>query len=245
LGTEIDINRLAFLVDAGKQIVQAAERVPLGSLAHSIAKGKGCTILLCPMDQQDHVCVGEEELVSLYSRWNDNHREYYIFYNAVPEEPTFRSLRIRYAIAHKLAHIFLEHPLLDGQATPKQEIEAHILSAVIVLLHGPPVRRLTPNQGEFDSLINQLGFDVAHKDVLLQAFTRVQAMTVTSPATNESWYSDLRDQHAADLSPPDWTRQVQLVAQSLSRYFEDETSRLSVAKQADERIMRALNQITG
>src|SRR5262249_53316954 len=151
-----------------------------------------------------------EERATLFSRWSGDHREYYICYDPWPEGPSFRSLNTRYAIAHLLAHILLEHPLRCGEGTPDQECEAHLLAAIILLLHPPPVERARPFQDEIIQILEEAELEGQHKWHLLTAFRNIVNHNSGGDRTL-GWSAHGPGEYRGMF--PDWMGGAQLAAQ--------------------------------
>jgi hypothetical protein len=151
-------NHVLSLRELGQTLVDEAEHVPFGSLAHAISRRNNVVITLCPMTQ-----VGDGKAIRYQRITNDGHEEF-IFYRPSLDTKSCLHQETRYAVAHELAHVALSHPPgAVGDVSREQEIEADSLATMFLHLHGAPVCRTTPSSSELDAI---------HEKTLLSESTR-------------------------------------------------------------------------
>lgn len=140
---------IAALFNIASTMSEVAEDVPLGSLASAIADVRKCTILL-----RAHKPLNTSENRAVYwYREGRYDREYWILYAPAEGGRSVYDARTRYAVAHELAHVLLDHDLSNGKPSARDEQEAHVMAAAFLRHQGPPERRNASTFSEVVSVV--------------------------------------------------------------------------------------------
>jgi hypothetical protein len=160
--------RLQQILSLGKELVDEAESIPLGSLAHAIARRLNCAVKLKGIPSGSS---------SVYVTNFNGVREIHVIYQrADSDDHGSVDVKTRYQVAHELAHLALGHRLRsmdeigvspESDYHSREEIEAHFLACLLMRDHGGPVNRRSAEYHEIDDVLKAYGVDEAHRVRLL------------------------------------------------------------------------------
>jgi hypothetical protein len=212
---QMSSGRLAEMIALGRDLSDAASHIPFGSLAHAIAKKLNICITLSPLASMNgaarHRIVHEPTPDELKGSVEE-----LILYRPSVDGPSALDFATRYAVAHELAHIALEHPARMGLAGDPgtslyEEIEAHSLAAVFVQIHGAPTGRSEPTRAMLVEILKNTDLPPADRNAIIEA---ISGGASPSPLENNQV-------KAYDLGGSD----ASLVQDILAKYLADEVYR--------------------
>lgn len=145
-GPMLTSKKIRELAALGSELVDNADHVPFGSLAHAIGRKLDRSITLWSFD---HASMRSNEsgpgAIRYHINGPDGLQEI-ILYAPSSNGPSTLDFATRYAVAHELAHVVLGHAPRKGPALPEEEAEAHCLATIFLKLHGAPKDREIPSE---------------------------------------------------------------------------------------------------
>ncbi len=184
---QLGADKLKSLILIGRALTAEAEHVPFGSLACAIGRKLDTTITLWSFNKMDQSSAGGRAI--RYRLSPGNRSEEIILFAPSSNHPSSLDFETRYAVAHELAHIALQHPpRLDGPSPQKEEVEAHYLAAIFLRLHGAPADRKAPSQEAMASILMKTDLPAADQMHLLDRFATLGSELEDG---DEPWQDDL------------------------------------------------------
>lgn len=162
-------NRLSQLLRQGVAVANESSHIPFGSLAQAIGIACGCAITLKPLGK-----AGDNRAIASKVRGGSCKRpEYIIHFPPSGFTEGQRDVKVRFNVAHELAHVLLNHTPQDGFSSPnlQHELEANVLACVFMKLVGGPKERENHTFEELFSIVYALNVSEAEK---LQILSNLQ-----------------------------------------------------------------------
>ncbi len=157
---QLDALKLKSLISTGELLTAEAEQVPFGSIACAIGRKLDITITLWSFNEMDHSRAGGRAI--RYRLSPGGRSEEIILFAPSATHPSSHDFETRYAVAHELAHIALQHPpRLNGPSPQPEEIEAHYLAAIFLRLHGAPIDRSFPSREAMAAILKKTDLPAA------------------------------------------------------------------------------------
>lgn len=237
-------DRIEQLMRDGLDLVRRAEDVPLGSLAHAIAKRIDCTITLWPYKD----LASTQERAIVYDMEDSRDHVEFVILHAPSDDgkPGSMNLLTRFVVAHELAHIALRHPMQNRNRNPKIELEANFLALLLLAVHGAPVERAKLLSHDADSVLDRALIARQDKVCLLEAVEHVLVREQNRGSDN-TWIwpipSDVLKDSAIDANKQSCRELRNVGEQELRRFKLEHEYRSKAIEVATSALAVALGEI--